>query len=289
MEFEQGSKQTFYVTFADYLGQEAVVSGTPTVTISHRWGNGKTIDVDNQGMTLLSGSTYFYRWDIPVKSDLTTYNVRYHGVYSGTDLSATPVVGAEEFQVIPVRFFRKKGGGFVQKVSVKQPWTEKEKDEVIGKIDKISSSFESVAGRLFELNPRDYSEQLDKINDSLSIVGRDLQRLGEINKSISSESQRIDKLADKVSSMPLPERIDFTGIKKAIEEIKVDCVALGEIEKGFSKIGATMLAVEGVSGQLDRLSGSFEEAKELYLRRISPEELVRMVDTEKLKVIKNGV
>ena len=104
VEYEQGSDIRLYTTWRTHAGEEADVS-SGIVTISHIWGSEATVDVGEQALTLLSGSTFYYDWNIPAGADKTTYNARYIGTYSTGEV----VVGGEDFLVIPRRFYDRKG------------------------------------------------------------------------------------------------------------------------------------------------------------------------------------
>lgn len=291
MEYEQGSKPTFYATFVEHSGTEAVISGTPTITISHRDGVLKETDVDNQQMSILSGSTYYYTWSIPARSDRTIYNAKYHAVYSGVDLTATPVVGADDFQVIPRKFYDKKGGGFVQRLSGEGGWTKKEKEEIFGKVGGLVDNLDSVGAQISGIEIKNYDKELEKLHEAVSLMCRDMTKISEINVKLSEESSKIDEIINKVGSNNKPVNIDLTSVKDSLNSIKSDCEVLSNLETSFSRIGAMLIGFDDISTKLNDMAGKFDginEMKELYIRTIPTESIMKTISTKKLEEIKNG-
>lgn len=245
MEYEQGSDQRFYATFVTYKGEAATVTGTPTITITHDW-SGLVTDVNAQNMTLLAGTTYYYKWNIPVRADQTTYNVRYNATYTNDDATTTNVVGSEEFQVIKRKFYDKKGGGFVQRIVPKE-WDIQEKERLFailesllnkdsGKID-IIKGIENLADRtkkneyLLDSSVKTLSNlhKLDSNDEKLLLLAN---TLGENIKKIEEklEAKKEDLFFSEISL--IKEELSF--LKSELEDFKsafADQVSKAEVAK----------------------------------------------------------
>ena len=215
------------MTFLDANGEEAEITGTPTISIYHRKGDSTVTDVNAQSMIQLSGSKYFYEYHIPANADKTVYYVVYNATYS----DGTKAVGDETFQVVPRKFFSKKGGGFTSKTIYKGVWTRKEKESLLEKLNKLLAKLEDmnviekkklseeierlklIKKEILEsIKTSDYSESLQKILTILYELKRQKEGKGIISK--------LQSLANKVNK--IEERTIILDRKKEIDEIKSD-------------------------------------------------------------------
>ncbi len=228
MEYEQGSTPRFYATFADYKGEAAVISGMPTITITHIWGENPTYDILDMSMSLLSGTTYSYTWSIPARADKTTYTVLYNAIYSGVSASTrVDALGAFDFQVIPRKFYDKKGGGLVQRIITKGIWTVKEKDELIEAIEDLLKRNNS----LELLSIKQEIEKLPKEKFDIKLIELIFNNLSnhvkkefELQKTEIRKYERlIQKLNEKEINFDDRKIINKIGIlSKSISEIDID-------------------------------------------------------------------
>lgn len=98
-EYPIGSIAVFNVTWLSQIGEEAVVTGTPTITIKEydpatdTW----TDKVTAQNMTNDVGSTWFYEWNTTGKDEEYDYRAVYNAVVTGFNVEAV-----EDFRIISV-------------------------------------------------------------------------------------------------------------------------------------------------------------------------------------------
>lgn len=253
-EYEQGSSPTFYATFVDHEGSAAsILSGT--ITIRHRWGN-TIIDVDNQLLIQLSESTYYYNWNIPVKSDKTIYDVRYIGSYS----DGSVVVGTETFQVIPRKFFDKKGGGFVNRI-VGRPtvWTIKEKKEIIEAIEGL-------------LN-RNNSSELLLIKQELKEIKKDKFEPEKIEKIFEGLSNQVkaDFNFQKLEIIKYKELIEKFSKKEAKFSDKKIIEKISDLSKSIMLIDTDLKneRITRVIAEIEDLHKELKEFEEIFVKNMS--------------------
>jgi hypothetical protein len=101
---KQGSSTNLFATFQDVIGVETASSTTPKITIIHVDNTGSTItDVDNQDMTLVSGTTgqYYYTWGVSSSAYTGSYSITYSGTVSGKSLSANETITVLESGTSP--------------------------------------------------------------------------------------------------------------------------------------------------------------------------------------------
>ena len=91
MSDELNRNHVFYANFVNKCGEEADVSGVPTISISHFEGVKPVVDVNYAPMNLVEGGVYAYNWVLPNTAN-TSYSVVYRAHYDGAD-----VVGCEDF------------------------------------------------------------------------------------------------------------------------------------------------------------------------------------------------
>ena len=266
MEYEQGSTPVFYVTFADYDGSQAdVVSGT--INIKHYYGANTTTDVDDQTLTQLYDSTYYYNgWNIPARADQTIYDVRYVAVYSDNSV----VVGGIDFQVIPRRFYDRKGGGLVKNVSLKTIWTRKEKEALLKTIDQIGDMISRISG---ELELKADKSLSDELNVKFEEVNKHLTGLESLSdKTVMMDS--INKLDNKI--IEIREMVsDSTKDQEVKKVLKLTCSKLSEIKPEHY-----MDRLPTVIAQLDDVQHKINEFREFYKKSIPEKSLRRAIANE---------
>ncbi|HUW48456.1 MAG TPA: hypothetical protein VMW36_06920 [Patescibacteria group bacterium] len=225
-EYEQGSNQRFYATFVDYKGEAAIISGTPTIEISHINSGARTVDIGTRNMTLMSGavSTYYYAWNIPAAADRTSYTAIYNAIYSGVNASTrTDAVGAFDFQVITRKFYDKKGGGFVQKISRENIWTKKEKEKVMASIELLLSENK----KLVENKLQDLSKSISKT----LTVKDDSKEFESIKKLLEETKEKIKAISEKkINTNDVKVVRELTELTKKVDTLSK---VLGESDKKF--------------------------------------------------------
>jgi len=287
VEYEQGSSITLYATFVDDAGVAASISGAPTTTISHYWGNGITHDITAQDMNLLSGTTYYYNWNIPARADQTSYTAKYNAVYSGINLEIANIVGSDEFLVIKRKFYDKKGGGLVQKFSRSSIWSMKEKEEVIrilksllDKDDKpLFDSLENKLKGLSEKNDKGVKTLLEKSDKPFfDSIEKDIKMLSEksdlpaINNLVDELKSRIDSF--KFAFEKLSEKevtYDDSNVVKKLKNLSENVYSLDQ-ELRKERIGY-------IISELDDLHGSFEDFKKEFVKTL-PTKLIEEIKNE---------
>ena len=242
-EYEQGSQVVFYANFIDFKGNPAVLTGTPQIIMYHRYGNTTTKDIDYENMSQDSTvpSSYYYKYHIPVGADKSTYTV----VYSGTYSDGTNGINTEDFLVINKKFFDKKGGGFVQKITNDNIWSKKEKEQVLDFLDKIRE-----ANNFLGLQ-----EKMDKTIDSLSLMSKGLS--GN-NKSLEEQKELLLKSNDVLANLKnnSSETVVQFNEKEIIENIE-------SVSKQVQELGDDLKKekIEMVVSQLDDLKKEIGENK----------------------------
>jgi len=299
MEYEQDSSVTFYSTFVDANGSPAkIISGA--ITISHRAGSTTKTDVDSAALVQLSGSTYYYIWHIPSGANKTVYNARYVGVDSDGKIG----VADEAFQVIPRRFYDKKGGGFVQRVK-KDIWTVKEKEELLDMLRSLSEKSEigrkelrkqlsELSGSLLNISAelKEYvGADLDKIGSSIkSEVDIASDKLGDIIKDIKAKLASQQKIIERYGK--LVEEMDSKGTEVNSLVVK----ELLSLSKGIETVGTDLRnekislvisELDDLRKQIDEfrsnLGSEIEDLKEAFVLSI-PKEVMEELKNETARI-----
>lgn len=269
----QGSTPKFYATFVDRYGAEAVISGTPTATVMHMQGSNVVYDISDQDMTQVSGTLYFYEYNIPARADKSTYTVEFNTIYSGINTESTHVVGGIDFQVIPRRFYDKKGGGFVQKVVAKPVWTEKEKDELIEAVEALFEKTSKLKG--IDANMGFLSDKLSRISLSLS------------QKAEQKDSEGIKELIEDVSKELAEQQIRIGEYKAVIselgeKELKFDdshiIKRLTDLSNSFAGLDQNLRndRVTLVISEIEDLHKDVKELQEVFVKSMPKEAVERM-------------
>ena len=273
MEYEQGSSIKFYATFATYKGVQADVS-SGAIIVSHINSSQEVIDVSEVAMSLLSGSTYYYDWNIPVGADKGSYTAKYIGAYSDDSI----VVGEESFQVITKKFYDKKGGGFVQRIKA-DVWTEKEKEAVIEALDKLTEG--------------DLKEKLLALKNDISGVSKEVFGLVEELKSVGlgvkgvdlNVSATIDELKPYFNSVESKLSGYYNSIKELSEaEEDFDDTnivnKLGILSKSVTELGTNLRneRLGLVISELEDLRKKFDEFEEVFVDTLSLEAKKRVTN-----------
>lgn len=257
MEYAQRTNPTFYATFVDKNGEAASVT-SGVIFISHRWGNSTTTDVDEQAMTRLSDSKFYYEgWAIPAGGDKTTYTVKYVGAYS----DGTVGVGSEEFQVIPKKFYDKKGGGFVQRVRA-DVWTNKEKEALLEAIEKLMEK-EKIDTNLIEQRINESHSLLSNVSrelgstmtkeDSLSLATRigDVKELvSKLETDLSLQKSELDEHKETLKGLAGKEDYDDSKVLEKISSVSKDLTGL-HTDLRNERIGHIIASLEDLRKEID--------------------------------------
>lgn len=89
---ETENTHVFYANFVNKHGEEAQISGSPTITVSHFEGQTPVVDIDRQPMFLIEGGVYAYSWALPKVDTTKSYSIVYKAHYDDSD-----VIGCEDF------------------------------------------------------------------------------------------------------------------------------------------------------------------------------------------------
>ena len=256
MEYEQGSSIKFYATFATYKGVQADVS-SGAIVVSHINSSQEVIDVSEVVMSLLSGSTYYYDWNIPVGADKGSYTAKYIGAYSDDSI----VVGEESFQVITKKFYDKKGGGFVQRVKA-DVWTEKEKEAVIEALNRLTDG--ALKENLLSLknDVTKMSSEVFGLTEGLKVVGDDLKE--HSLESIGRLKPYFDGIGEKLSL--------YEGSIKELSEKEINfdekniVTKLGILSRSVNSLGTELRneRLGRVIAELEDLHKKFDEFEEVF-------------------------
>jgi archaellum component FlaC len=264
MEYEQGSSQALYATFADINGvQVAVLSGA--VLIRH-WSGGAQVNDKSEDMTAMSGSTYCYSWNIPPGADLGTYEVKYIGLY----IDGTIAIGTEDIQVIPRKFYQHMGGGMIKTVTKRDTWAKKEKEDLLKKIDDLYSALSDGLG----LGSRTDKENIDKIT---KLIMENNLRSEVIDKIMEFESAivpKLDNLKLAMDSQPKQEvEVKLTGI----QEISDLTGKIGKLSQDLYSVKSALSAIAEANRdpliitQLDDLEHKMKELNTLLIKSLPGE------------------
>jgi len=264
-EYEQGSSPTFYATFVDNASAAVTVT-SGTISIRHRWG-GSITDVDDEVMVQLVESTYYYNWNIPAKADKTIYDVRYIGTYS----DGTVVLGDETFQVVPRKFFDKKGGGLVQRIVTKGTWSTKEKNELIERIE--------------DLLKRNNSSELLSIKEEIEKIPKEKFDLGKIEQIFKNLSNQVNvefefQKSEIAKYKELIEKLDKKEMKFNDEKI---VKKLSELSKSIVSIDTDLKneRITRVISELEDLHKEIKEFEEVFVKTIPLKAAERIKDGNK--------
>jgi hypothetical protein len=265
-EYEQGSQVVFYANFIDYKGNPAVLTGTPQIIMYHRHGNTTTKDIDYEDMSQDSivPSAYYYKYHVPIGADKSTYTV----VYSGTYSDGTNGINTEDFLVINKKFFDKKGGGFVQKISVDKIWSKEEKEQVLDFLSKIKEAN----------NFLDLQEKMDKTIDSLSLMSKGLS--GN-NKSLEEQKELLIKSNENIVNLKnsssesvvqfnekeIIENID--SVSKQVQELG-DCLRKEKIELVVSQL-------DDLKKEFSNQQTDFDEFKQFFVSILSDKTMEKAI------------
>jgi len=273
MEYEQGSNQTFYAQFVTYQNVEAdVTSGA--VTISHYRGNNEVIDINNQPMTLLSGSTYYYEYNIPSAADKTIYNVKYVGAFA----DGTVAVGGEDFQVIPKGNFSRGPRGMTQRLIKKDIWTKKEKEAVLDALDRMME-LKSLKDDVTSLS----SETLTLANN-LKTLKDDEEATLTLIRQLPSNFDRVEKMLKQHEDQI--KKLDKKDIRYDDSKIIYRLTNLGKsissLDTGLrnEKTGRIIAELEDLHKEIDEFKEVFAETIPLSIKERIKNEVERTNSNE---------
>ncbi|GAG88301.1 unnamed protein product [marine sediment metagenome] len=90
-EYKVGDAAILNVTWLKQTGEEATVTGTPTITIKKydHVGNSWSTEVNAANMTNDAGSTWYYEWDTSGETADYDYKVFYNAVVDTLNVEAT--------------------------------------------------------------------------------------------------------------------------------------------------------------------------------------------------------
>lgn len=204
-EYEQDTKIVLRAVFTTLTGEAAEISGTPTITIKHRWGNAIETDVNAEDMTQISGTEYYYEWYIPARADKTEYFITYSANYNGTT-----IIGGEEFQTIPRKAYSRKGGGLVQRLIYKGIWQEEDIKRLFDFLDNLKEEIETI-----KITSKSHVNTTTKISELM----KTLNSMPEIESAIEELKQKLNNFETK----------DIKDIKGQLVALQENLSEIGEI------------------------------------------------------------
>ena len=96
LKYQRTTSVNLYANFLTLENKEGVVIVDPKITIRHVDSGGNTVvDVNEQPMTLAIETLYFFKWTIPIDTDIGTYTAEYEAIIDGEVAEAN-----ESFQVV---------------------------------------------------------------------------------------------------------------------------------------------------------------------------------------------
>lgn len=212
MQFEEHTPVILKCHFLTQRGEEATISGTPTITIKHYDGSSMQTDVSAQNMTQVSGSLYYYEWAYAswqTRAYIATYNATY------TD--GTSVTGSETFTIVKLK--TTSGGAAITGI-----WSEAEKDKLLKEIKNLKEGIAQLA------TVADVLDVIAKLKERIDEIIIRLQNNESVNKNASTEIvDRLSAIRSNLSDLTddaeiqgklLVAMADLTALGKVIEEVK---------------------------------------------------------------------
>jgi hypothetical protein len=200
MEVEHGNPAVIWAHFLKQDGQEATITGIPTITIRHYQPNTSILvtDVNGSNMTQVSGSLYYYIWNY---TDI--YKISYATTIAGTYNTGESVTGTQVFSIRDLKIFG--GGGSI--------WSPQEKDTVIKAIEKIINILKDT------VNKDEISNEINNVEKTISAMISNIEvQNKERDKDIEILTGKIDEV-DKEMGL---QNIVLVGLadNKTLEKLK---------------------------------------------------------------------
>jgi len=215
--YAQGETVLLFVTFATSKGEAATISGTPTISIYHRWGGSTTTDVNAQNLTQLTATTYYYSFYVNTSADKTDYVVKYAATYT----DGTSAIGEDIFKVVDGKFYKKPLAGSSQTTIVRPIWTAEEKEKLIKTmrmIETLTKNLAEVTKLLTKANA-EIAKSVEKVSSKLVDSDIKIENLkNEINEDTKESSIKYDKITKEVAGVTNLQSIKFSEIEKANSE-----------------------------------------------------------------------
>ena len=237
---EQGSDVFFYSTFVTQAGVAASVSGSPVLSVYHRDSVGTSTDISGQIMTLLNGTTYFYKWQPTMRAFKGNYVAKYAATYT----DANNVVGEEPFQIVLRGHYKRKGGGLVARSSnvvVEGQWDEIEKKRVFDLLDSLTNKVEML-GELKGLVSM-------KVGQLTELDAKLLSGIEKQQGSMYKINVLIEELRNKE---PQVHKIDDINLRHKIDELQNNLVEFRDINENL-RIPTILTELEEVRTGLENL------------------------------------
>lgn len=278
---EQGGLYNFYSTFVTQLGEVATISGTPVISIFHRQANSTDVDIVSQNMSVLSGSTYFFRWRPTIRAFKGTYIAKYSAEYS----DGTNVVGDEDFQIVTKDHYDKAVGGLVIK-GKNGIWTEKEKskvldlleglagtsgnfDELNSKLDSSFTVFDEIKTNLnknVEFFNKDYSSRIDDLILKLSEIKDKQDHILSKEQIVNIDEEKlVANINSKINANN--QNNDYSKLFESLNELKEDMKKID----GFDK----KMRVPLILSEIEDIRVGFENFQKDLVKIISTNDLER--------------
>ena len=228
--YERGREAVIYATFTTVRGEAATVVGTPTISMFHYKANSYITDVNAEDMTLMNGTTYYYKHSFPPNADLGQYVARFSATYD----TGETVLGEQDIRLVERDFYKDVGravGGIVKPAGAKakEVWSSKEKTgllqliaDIRRKLDKLSipapsapiqKQFETkeLESRIAQLTQKIEEKEMpkdrsDELLASLADLRSSLTKSQEIAQDVSLLKESNERLMELVlKTLPATE------------------------------------------------------------------------------------
>ena len=208
MQYEEHTPVILKCHFLTQQGEEATISGTPTITIKHYNGSSIVTDVSAQNMTQITGTLYYYEWAY------ATWQTRaYVATYAASYTDGSNVTGSETFSIIKKRV---SGGGAVAGV-----WSPEEKEKLLKEIENLKEgmsqlvSLDDVKGIIEKLQ-----DNIDKI--ILMVKGKRPELPAKLINELQTIKQSLNKLekSDELQGKLLINMADLKSLGKILSEVE---------------------------------------------------------------------
>jgi hypothetical protein len=101
LKFQRGTSINLYANFLTLENKEAASIVDPKVTVRHvDSGNIVVVDINEQPMTYAIETLYFFKWTLPLTSDLGVYTVEYEAIIDGEYAEANESFEVTEESVV---------------------------------------------------------------------------------------------------------------------------------------------------------------------------------------------
>ena len=255
---ERGKQEAYFMHFDDRQGENASISGTPTIEIYSADASGVVIYLPASGMTQLNETTYYYRYAFGNNTPLGQYIAKYRATYT----DGTSVVATEDFTVVDRKFLKgSRGGGML---SVRSDSVDIDLKPVLDRIDEVASIVSSIADKRFDEKPDSVTPVIHSISRDILAIRNDLSVSNKIEEA-GREREVLSRLENSLLDLheELGSGVELEGLNDLVSLVETLNAGLEDTKKMF---------IEHVRKD-DEL---YELTCKLYVRGLTDEELGRL-------------